>query len=98
MISGSLLISLANIISLVLTLYFYAILIRALLSWVNPDPYNPVVRFIVRITEPVLGPFRRLIPPISGFDISPIVALLVIEFGKNLLVRWLYSMAGPGLT
>lgn len=97
MVANSFLIALANILNVLLTLYFYAILIRALLSWVNPDPYNPVVQFLVRITEPVMAPFRRLIPPISGFDLSPIIVLLLVEFGKNILVGWLLSLATPGL-
>lgn len=97
MVASSFLLALAKVVEVLFWMYFYAILIRALLSWVSPDPYNPVVRFIVRITEPVMAPFRRLIPPIHGFDLSPIVALLVIQFLGNLLVSWLYSLAGPAL-
>ena len=69
----------------VISLYWWVILVRALLSWVNPDPYNPIVRALVAVTEPVLRPFRRLIPPrlFGGLDLSPIAVLLILEFLKN---------------
>lgn len=98
MVTNSLLLALATVVDVLFTIFFYLVLIRALLSWVNPDPYNPVVRFIVRATEPVMAPARRIIPPISGFDLSPIVVLLLIQVVKNLLVSLLYNMAGPGLS
>ncbi|WP_028989672.1 YggT family protein [Thermithiobacillus tepidarius DSM 3134] len=98
MVTNSLLLALATVVDVLFTIFFYLVLVRALLSWVNPDPYNPVVRFIVRATEPVMAPARRIIPPISGFDLSPIVVLLLIQVVKNLLVNLLYNMAGPGLS
>jgi len=71
-----------------LDVYFWVILVRALLSWVSPDPYNPIVRFLTLVTEPVLRPFRRLLPPhrTGGLDLSPLVVLLLIQFVRNGLV------------
>ncbi len=69
-------------------------MIRALLSWVSPDPYNPIVQFLYKTTEPMLAPFRRVIPMYSiGLDLSPILALLLVWFLKLFLVRTLYGLA-----
>ncbi|MGA1845822.1 YggT family protein [Deferribacter abyssi] len=65
----------------------WLIIIRALISWVSPDPYNPLVQLIVALTEPVMGPFRRLIPTIGIVDISPIIAIFIIEFLRVFLKR-----------
>lgn len=67
-------------------LYFILLLIRALMSWINPDPYNPIVRTINMLTEPVLAPFRRVIPPIGMLDISFIVAILALQLFETFLV------------
>lgn len=67
-------------LDLVLNIFLYAIIIQAILSWVNPDPYNPVVSLLNSLTWPILKHFRKLIPPISGFDISPIFAIIAILF------------------
>jgi YggT family protein len=57
------------------------ILIRVLMSWIpNLDPYNPLVRLIYQLTDPILEPARRLIPPIGGLDLSPLIVLLLIDF------------------
>ena len=71
-----------------LDVYFWIILIRALLSWVNPDPHNPIVRFLVIVTEPVLKPLRRLVPPhkLGGIDLSPLLAILILQFVRNGLI------------
>jgi YggT family protein len=94
MISNFLVI-LANIVSVVLTIYYWLIIIRALLSWVNPDPYNPVVNFLYRITEPVLAPLRRVIPVGGnyGIDLSPLIAIVAIYFLKSLIVQALLKLA-----
>jgi YggT family protein len=79
--------SLARIVDLVFQIYFYIIVARALVSWVNPDPYNPIVRFLYNATEPVLGRLRRLLPlEFGGFDLSPIVLLLALEIVRRLLL------------
>ena len=67
------------------------ILVRALISWVNPDPFNPVVQFLTRTTEPILNPIRRILPPM-GIDISPVIAFLAIIFLKSFLVSTLLDI------
>ena len=91
---GTFLNSIAIILSYVLTIANWLIIIRALLSWVSPDPYNPIVRFLYKTTEPMLAPFRRFIPAYSiGIDLSPLFALLVIWFLKLFLVSTLVALA-----
>lgn len=91
---GNFLYALATILSYVFTIAGWLIIIRALLSWVNPDPYNPIVQFLYKVTEPILAPFRRIIPVYNiGIDLSPIFALIVIWFLKLFLVRTLMSIA-----
>ena len=83
----------AFLINAVLTLMFWIILIRVLMSWVSPDPYNPLVRALYQITDPILRPAQRLIPPMGGLDLSPIVVLLGIQFIKIFLVQSLHELA-----
>jgi YggT family protein len=86
--------SLAYILNLALTIYMWVIIARAILSWVNPDPYNPIVRFLYNITEPVLWWVRRRIPLIfGGLDLSPLLILLVIVFLQRFLVSTLWDLA-----
>ncbi|MFA5389055.1 MAG: YggT family protein [Candidatus Omnitrophota bacterium] len=94
-ILSNLLVALANILSLVLTIAYWLILIRALISWVNPDPYNPIVQFLYKATEPVLYPIRNMLPPALrfGIDISPIIAFLAIIFLKSFLVNTILELA-----
>ncbi len=84
--------ALVQLLLTVLNLYTWVIIIRALISWVSPDPYNPIVQILRRLTEPVLKPLRRLVPPhvTGGLDLSPILAILLIQ-----LVRYtiLYSFS-----
>jgi YggT family protein len=85
---GDLLISIATILDYLLGFYKWIVIISALLSWVNPDPYNPVVRFLYSVTEPVFRPIRRLIGYRLGpIDISPLIVILVIIFIQSFLVR-----------
>jgi len=85
---GDLLISIATILDYLLEFYKWVVIISALLSWVNPDPYNPIVRFLYSITEPVFRPIRRLIGYRLGpIDISPIIVILAIIFIQSFLVR-----------
>lgn len=81
----------ARMAELLLSILYWLILIRALISWVNPDPFNPVVQFLTRTTEPILNPIRRILPPM-GIDISPIIAFLVIIFLKSFLVSTLLDI------
>lgn len=86
--------ALAKIIDIVLSLYMWVIIARAVISWVNPDPYNPVVRFLYNITEPVLSRVRRLIPiSFGGIDFSPMIVILAIYFLRSFLVPTLAQMA-----
>ncbi len=86
--------ALAKIIDYGLTIYMWVIIARALISWVNPDPYNPIVQFLYRITEPVLTPIRRLIPIYKiGIDLSPIIVIMAIFFLQNFLVISLLQLA-----
>jgi YggT family protein len=87
---GDLLIALARVVDTVLEIYKWMIIIAALLSWVNPDPYNPIVRFLYSVTEPVLRRVRRFIGHRLGpIDISPIVVIIAIIFIQSFLVRTL---------
>ena len=81
------------ILSYLLTIYIWIIIIRALLSWVNPDPYNPIVQILYRLTEPVLAPVRYRMPDIGGIDASPIVVLLIIFFLQSFLVQSIFDLA-----
>ena len=90
----NLIFALAKIIDMGLTIYIWLIIGRALISWVNPDPYNPIVTFLYRATEPVLAPIRRWIPPRGmGIDISPIVVILVIYFLQMFLVKTMIQLS-----
>ncbi len=86
--------ALAQVIDIVLSIYMWLIIGRALLSWVSPDPYNPIVRFLYNVTEPVLGFFRRLLPlQFGGLDLTPLAVLLVIVFLQKFLVATLLDLA-----
>ena len=88
---SNLFIALARVCDVGLTVYYWLILIRALISWVSPDPFNPVVQFLERTTEPVLAPIRRLLPQMA-IDISPIIAFLIVVFLKSFLVQTLLDI------
>lgn len=91
---ANLLSALAYVLDIVLTIYMWLIIIRALLSWVNPDPYNPIVRFLYNITEPVLHFVRRRLPLVfGGLDLSPLVVILVIIFLQKFLVTTIQQLA-----
>ena len=84
--------ALAGVTDIVLSIFYWLILIRALISWVNPDPYNVIVQFLYRTTEPVLQPIRRILPPM-GWDISPIIAFLAIIFFNGFIVATLIDLS-----
>jgi len=90
---GYLLTALANLVNLVLVVYMWIIIARAVISWVNPDPYNPIVRFLHRVTEPVLRPVRDRLPIAMGLDLSPMVVLLGLYFLREFLVPVLHRIA-----
>jgi YggT family protein len=93
-VAGNLILALANLLHLVLQAYFWIIIARAVLSWVNPDPFNPIVRFLYRVTEPVLRPIRHRLPTLSmGIDLSPMVVILAIFFLDTFLISTLRDLA-----
>src|SRR3990172_9457697 len=84
----------AEVIGIALNFYMWVIIIRALISWVNPDPYNPIVQFLYKVTEPVLDPIRRLMPAYKiGIDLSPLIVILIIIFLRSFLVSSLVQLA-----
>lgn len=90
----NLIIALATILDYVLWAYMWALIISVLLSWVRPDPYNPIVRALYAITEPVLSFLRRKFPLMAGsIDFSPMVAILIILFLQRFLVKTLIDLA-----
>ena len=93
-VASNLILAIARLLELVLWAYFWILIARAVLSWVNPDPYNPIVRFLVRVTEPVLRPIRRRLPTVAmGLDLSPMVLMLAIYFLESFLVGSLRDLA-----
>ena len=88
---GNILVGVAEVLDMVLSIYMWVIIIRALISWVNPDPYNPVVQILQKLTEPVLKPLRNIIPVYRmGLDITPLIAILLIIFLKKAVVVTLF--------
>ena len=91
---SNLLIAVAKVLDVVLVVFMWIVIARAILSWVNPDPYNPIVRFIHNITEPVLSQIRRRLPVnFGGIDFSPILVLLAVIFLQQFVVQSLYDLA-----
>ena len=88
--------ALATVVDIGLTIYMWVVVVRAVVSWVNPDPYNPIVVFLRRLTDPVLNPIRRRLPfalSRTGVDFSPLILLLGIIFLQKFLVKSLYELA-----
>jgi len=83
----------ANVLNVVLNTYFWVLLIRAILSWVNPDPYNPIVQFLHSITDPLLRWIRRYVPPFGMIDFSVWIAALGILFLQNFIVGLMFHFA-----
>jgi YggT family protein len=83
----------ATVLDSVLVIYMWIVIARAILSWVNPDPYNPIVRFLYNATEPLLYRVRRILPAFGGLDMSPIVIILGIMFLRIFLVQSLFDLA-----
>ncbi len=93
-ILSNFLIAIAKVLDIVLTIFMWIVIARAVLSWVSPDPYNPIVRFIHKVTEPVLYQIRRRIPVnFGGIDFSPIIVFLAIIFLQRFVVHSLYGLA-----
>jgi len=93
-LGGNLISAVVTVINYLLTFYMYIIIARAIISWVSPNPYNPIVNFLYMATEPVLSYVRKIIPPIGGsVDLSPIVVLVAIVFIKQFLIQSLLQLA-----
>lgn len=86
--AGNFIIAAAEVLNIALELYTWIIIIAAIISWVNPDPYNPLVRFLHRVTAPVLNPVRRMVGGRLGpIDVSPIIVIFAIYFIQRFLIR-----------
>ena len=86
-IVANLVIGIGQALHYILNIYIFIVVGRAIISWVNPDPYNPIVRFLYLATEPVLRYVRRLIPIVSGIDFSPIIVMVALFFLDQVLVQ-----------
>ncbi len=89
------LVKLVQLVSTLLNLYMWVVIISALLSWVNPDPYNPIVRFLRNITDPVYERIRRLMPfvVVGGMDLSPVVVIVAVQILGALLDKLVFDMS-----
>lgn len=86
--------ALAQILSMVINIYIWVVIIAALISWVRPDPYNPIVQILYKLTEPLYARIRRLIPTIiGGVDLTPILVILALKFIDLFLVQLLFSLS-----
>jgi YggT family protein len=91
---GNFLLSIARVLDIVITLLYWIIIIRALISWVNPDPFNPIVQFLQRVTEPILNPIRKALKmQFWAIDISPIIAIICLIFLQSFFVMTLTDIA-----
>ena len=91
---SNLMLAVTKLLELVLWAYFWIVIARAVVSWVSPDPFNPIVRFLYRVTEPVLRPIRRRLPTFQmGLDLSPMAVILAIYFLQAFLVESLRDLA-----
>lgn len=93
-IGGLLLMTVMELLKLLINIYLWGVVIQAVLSWFNPDPYHPASRLLAQLTEPVLRPARRLLPPISGLDLSPMLVVVALIFISLLLQDLLGLLTG----
>lgn len=91
-ILGNFFSALAHVLNALLLILTVLVFLRALISWVSPDPFNPLVQFLYRTTEPFLEPIRRFLPPLA-IDISPLILLLVVHFLREFLINSLFGIA-----
>ncbi len=86
--------ALYQVVNLVFQIYIFIVIARALVSWVNPDPYNPIVRFLYNATEPLLARMRRILPlQFGGFDLTPIALLVLLSIVEQLLLRLIWQLS-----
>jgi YggT family protein len=93
-VASNFILAVSRLLELVINAYIWIIIARAVVSWVNPDPYNAIVRFLYRVTEPVLRPVRYRLPTLAmGLDLSPMIVILVLYFMDWFLVSSLRDLA-----
>lgn len=93
-VGGLLLLTVAELLKLLINIYLWSVVIQAVLSWFNPDPYHPAARVLAQLTAPLLRPARRLLPPISGVDLSPMLVIVALIFVSLLLQDFLGFWTG----
>jgi YggT family protein len=93
-VGGLLLLTVAELLKLLINIYLWSVVIQAVLSWFNPDPYHPAARVLAQLTAPLLRPARRLLPPISGVDLSPMLVVVALIFVSLLLQDFLGFWTG----
>ena len=93
-IGGLLLLAVAELLKLLINIFLWGVIIQALLSWFNPDPRHPAARVLAQLTAPVLRPAQRLLPPISGVDLSPMLVVVALIFVSLLLQDFLGMLTG----
>lgn len=93
---GNILLGIAKVLDIILSLYFWIVIIAVLLTWVRPDPYNNIVRMFYALTEPVFYKVRKFLPftLVGGLDLSPVVVLIIIQLLQTIVVRSLFQYAG----
>ncbi|NMC73079.1 MAG: YggT family protein [Geobacteraceae bacterium] len=91
-IVANFLVAIGKVLDILLTIYMYIIIARAVISWVNPDPYNPIVSILYRSTEPLLFQIRKRLPSLGGLDLSPLIVLLAIFFLQKFVVASLLDL------
>ena len=97
-ILASTIVFVAQTLSGLLQIYFWIVIIAALLSWIQPDPYNPIVRTLYALTEPVFDWVREHLPVyFGGLDLSPIVVIIAIQFVQQVLIRAIFQAVTPGV-
>jgi YggT family protein len=92
-VMGNTLLGIATVLDYALTFYSWIVIARALISWVNPDPWNPIVQFLTRATEPILAPIRRRVGWSMGVDLSPLIAIVIIWFLQIAVVQSIKDLA-----
>jgi YggT family protein len=94
MVLSTLIEAIAQLLHMVITIYIWVVIIAALITWVRPDPYNPIVQVLTRLTEPVYAFIRRYIPTvIGGIDLAPIIIILGLQFLDLFVVKLLIQLA-----
>lgn len=94
---GIAILAVAELLKLTIYLFFFSIIVQVVLSWVNPHAHNPITALIYRLNEPILQPARRLLPPFSGVDLSPLLVLIALQLALILIVRPVRDLALPFL-